>query len=114
MKTKRRARKRYSETGSEPSQRPENFICVDPSRMSFVFDFLKDFKQDVRDTALMHLRLCLHCREVAATLLKVNRSLGTKSQSPRTEKSEMADEDHHGTHATTEDCKAECYSNVGE
>ena len=115
MKNKRKVRERYSETGSEPSRIPRNYSCVEPARMSLVFDFLKDFKQDIKEPALMHLRLCLHCREVAVTLLKINRYLEPKSRhTPQTEKSEIVDEDHHGECIGTEDHKAKSYTNASQ
>jgi hypothetical protein len=113
MKTKEKVRKRDSGTDSEPSRIPKRFVCIDPARKPLVLDFLMDFKQDLKDAAIMHLRLCLHCREMTTTVLKINRYLESKSrQTPQTE--ETLDEDHHSSHATTEDHRAERCQHVGE
>lgn len=47
------------------------FICIDPSQRHLVYDFLADFNQGGRESALVHLRLCLHCRELAQALLEI-------------------------------------------
>jgi hypothetical protein len=60
-----------AEATSELPQIPKNFICVDPSQRDLVFDFLADFNQDLKESALTHLRLCLHCRELAHGLLEI-------------------------------------------
>lgn len=71
MKVKNKLRRRRSEADAELSQIPRKFICIDPAQKHLVFDFLSDFNHDLRETALVHLRLCLHCCEVAQTVLKI-------------------------------------------
>lgn len=79
MNTKEKVKKGYSETEPDPPRLPKNYICVDPTQKSLVFDFLKDFSEDIRESALMHLRLCLHCHEAATFILKINKYLEPKS-----------------------------------
>lgn len=76
---KERVKKKRGGTQDEKPEVPEDFICIDPEQKLLVFDFLNGFKQDVKNIALLHLKLCLHCREIAATVLKINRYLEPKS-----------------------------------
>jgi hypothetical protein len=66
--------KRNSE-GTEADQNlpqiPRKFICIDPTQRHLVVDFLTNFDQDIKELVLTHLRLCLHCREQAQSLLKI-------------------------------------------
>lgn len=79
METKEKVRKKRGGIQDEKPEVPEDFICIDPEQKPLVFDFLNGFKQDLKEVALLHLRLCLHCREMAATVLKINRYLEPKS-----------------------------------
>ncbi|HEX8847748.1 MAG TPA: hypothetical protein VF791_24115 [Pyrinomonadaceae bacterium] len=79
MKTKEKVKKKRGGTQDEKPEVPEDFICIDPEQKPLVFDFLNGFKQELKEAALLHLRLCLHCREIAATVLKINRYLEPKS-----------------------------------
>jgi hypothetical protein len=79
METKEKVRKKGSGTEDENSEVPEDFTCIDPDQEPLVFDFLNGFKQDLKEKVLLHLRLCLHCSEIAATILKINRYLEPKS-----------------------------------
>jgi hypothetical protein len=92
MKTNEKVKKRCPETESNPSRLPKNFICIDPAERPVVFDFLKDSTQDqtLKDAALIHLRLCLHCREAAATVLKIKKYLEPKSDYLHVAQSEVA------------------------
>ncbi|HLL70930.1 MAG TPA: hypothetical protein VK363_05820 [Pyrinomonadaceae bacterium] len=79
METQKKVRKKHAGTEAEKPEVPEDFICIDPEQKPLVFDFLNGFKQELKEAALIHLRLCLHCREIAATVLKINRYLEPKS-----------------------------------
>jgi hypothetical protein len=79
MKAKEKVKKKRGGTQDEKPEVPEDFICIDPKQQPLVFDFLNGFKQDLKEVALLHLRLCLHCREIAATVLKINKYLEPKS-----------------------------------
>lgn len=79
MKTKEKVRKKCDGTEAEQPEVPEDFICIDPEQKSLVFDFLNGFNQEVEELAMLHLRLCLYCREIAATHLKINRYLEPKT-----------------------------------
>lgn len=78
MKVKHNSRKKSAETEGEKPEVPEDFICIDPAEKPQVFDFLTGLRQDVAELAFIHLRLCLHCRELAATVLKINKYLEPK------------------------------------
>ena len=96
---------------------PKDFICVDPERKPLVLDFLMDFRQDLREPAITHIKLCLHCREMAATVLKLNGHVEPQAEaSPQAEKSEVTDEDHHHhvSRDVTEDCAAGSCAEAGE
>lgn len=91
MKTKEKVRKKNTGTQAEKPEVPEDFICIDPEQKPLVFDFLNGFEQNLKETVLLHLRLCLHCREIAGTVLKINRYLEPKSgHYLHPEKSELA------------------------
>ncbi|HEY0077890.1 MAG TPA: hypothetical protein VGB73_04530 [Pyrinomonadaceae bacterium] len=79
MKVEESAKKRFAETDSEEPGVPEDFSCIDPPQMPLVFDFLNTSNQDLKEMVLIHLQLCLHCRELAETVLKINRYLEPKS-----------------------------------
>lgn len=79
MNVKDKVRKKDDEEDISPSRLPRNFICIDPSQRQLVFEYLSSFDQGIKEPALFHLRLCLHCREVAEVVLKINKSLGPKT-----------------------------------
>lgn len=79
MNTKEKVRKKQAGTKAKKPEVPGEFICIDPEQKSLVFDFLNGFKQELKEAALFHLRLCLHCREIAGTVLKINRHLEPES-----------------------------------
>jgi hypothetical protein len=60
-----------AEADSEPPQIPGKFVCIDPAQEHLIYDFLTDFNQDTKESALIHLRLCLHCRELAKAMLEI-------------------------------------------
>lgn len=75
MRTKEQIRRTVVGADGEQPEVPEDFICIDPEQQPLVFDFLNNSNQDIKETALMHLELCLHCREVAATIIKIKKYL---------------------------------------
>ncbi len=79
MKVNQNIRKKVAETEGEKPEVPEDFICIDPAEKPLVFDFLTGLKQELAEVALIHLRLCLHCREIATTFLKINNYLEPNS-----------------------------------
>lgn len=79
MNINQQVKKEFAETDVEQPEVPEDFICIDPPQQPLVLDYLSNFNQEIKEAALIHLKLCLHCRELAATVLKVNRYLEPKS-----------------------------------
>jgi hypothetical protein len=78
MEAKDSKAKKANESDSEKPEVPEDFICIDPQQKPMVLQFLSDFNQNLKDEALVHLKLCLHCREIAANLPKIHRSARPK------------------------------------
>lgn len=72
--------KEAAQTDSEKPEVPEDFICIDPQQESMVLQFLTTFNQSLREQALVHLKLCLRCRETADTMLDTKRSATTEPQ----------------------------------
>ena len=66
--------KRATETDSEKPEVPEDFICVDPQQKPMVLQFLASSNQKPLGQILVHLELCLHCREIAANMRKTESS----------------------------------------
>lgn len=58
--------KKSTETDSGKPEVPEDFICIDPKQKRMVLEFLDNFNQRPTDQVLVHLKLCLYCREIAA------------------------------------------------
>lgn len=90
MKTTEKARKKQTGMEDEQPEVPEDFICIDPEQKPVVLDFLKGSEQDLKEAALLHLRLCLHCREMAETVLKIKRLESESGYCLHGEKSEIA------------------------
>lgn len=67
MKNERDTQKRDTK-GDEP-EIPGDFICIDLAQKPLVFEYLTRFNPDLKRTALVHLKLCLHCSELAGELL---------------------------------------------
>jgi hypothetical protein len=80
VKEKEKTRKKVDQTEGDKPEVPGDFICIDPTEKPLVFDFLNGFKEDIEELALLHLRLCLHCRKLAATLLKARAYLEPKAE----------------------------------
>lgn len=66
--------KKGTEFNHEKPEVPEGFICIDPEQKPMVLRALANFTEEVTGQALVHLRLCLHCREIAETMQKAYRS----------------------------------------
>jgi hypothetical protein len=78
---KEKARKKVDETEGDKPEVPGDFICIDPTEKPLVFDFLNGAREDIEEElALLHIRLCLHCRKIAATLLKARAYLEPKAE----------------------------------
>lgn len=58
--------KKATETDSEKAEVPEGFICIDPGQKRMVLKFLDNSNHRPTGQVLVHLKLCLHCREIAA------------------------------------------------
>ena len=58
--------KQAPETDSERPEVPDHFTCVDPAQKLMVLHFLSNLDPNLKEQALVHLRLCLHCRDIAA------------------------------------------------
>lgn len=89
MRFKEIAKEKATGTDGEQPEVPEDFICIDPPQKPLVFDFLTNFDQDIKELAMLHLRLCLHCREIAATVLEINRYLENGRRCLHAETSEV-------------------------
>jgi len=61
--------KQAPETDSERPEVPDQFTCVDPAQKRMVRLFLSNLDPNLKEQALVHLKLCLHCREFAAKQL---------------------------------------------
>lgn len=59
---------------------PTDYVCVDPEQGALAFEFFRNLDEGDKEAALVHLRLCLHCREAVATLLKINRYMDPKAE----------------------------------
>lgn len=69
-----------TQTDCEKPEVPEDFICIDPQQRIMVFEFLTNLTPSLKQQALIHLKLCLYCREIAETLLDPQRCLPTEAQ----------------------------------
>jgi len=49
-----------------PSQTLEDYLCVDPDQGILVFDWLNGLHSEAKEAVMLHLRICLHCREALA------------------------------------------------
>lgn len=61
--------RRAAENDSERPEVPENFTCIDPAQKPMVLRFLVKRDPNLKEQAMVHLRLCLHCRDIAAKYL---------------------------------------------
>lgn len=68
--------RRAPEIDSERPEVPEQFTCIDPAQKPMVLLFLSNRDPQLKEQAMVHLRLCLQCREIAAKQLE---QLPTKS-----------------------------------
>lgn len=62
--------RRAAENDSERPEVPEHFTCIDPAQKPMVLSFLENRDPNLKEQAMVHLRLCLHCREIAANYLE--------------------------------------------
>lgn len=58
------------ETDSERPEVPEHFTCIDPAQKPMVLLFLTNHDPNLKEQAMVHLRLCLHCRDIAAKYIE--------------------------------------------
>jgi len=58
-------------------EKPEvpDLICIDPAQKTMVLQAFANFNQELKGQVLAHLDLCLHCRELAGSMLANYRSL---------------------------------------
>lgn len=65
--------KKRTDTESEKPEVPGDFICIDLQQKRMVLEFLGSSYQKPKGQVLVHLKLCLHCREIAANKHKTER-----------------------------------------
>jgi hypothetical protein len=59
---------------------PEDYICIDEEETALVFDCLDGGgSAEERAVADMHLKLCLHCQEAAAALIKLRSKIEARA-----------------------------------
>lgn len=51
-----------------------DLICIDPTQKMTVLQAFANFNQELKGQVLAHLDLCLHCRELAGSMLASYRS----------------------------------------
>jgi hypothetical protein len=79
METREKTKSREAKSDLRRNKETPEYSCVDPGQAPLVFDYLKNFHEKLKPAVFIHLRLCLQCREAAATILKINRYLEPKS-----------------------------------
>lgn len=65
-----------AEADAGPSQPIEDYLCVDPEQGMLVFDWLNGFDDEAKETVVLHLRICLHCREAVADWGRLHQLVG--------------------------------------
>lgn len=72
MNTVGKENRKGARLGSNKPRLPKPYVCVDPPLTATVFGFLKGRHQEQKENVLIHLRLCLHCREAVTDWLRLN------------------------------------------
>ena len=60
--------KRDMDHDHEKPEVPEHFSCIDPKQQAMVLQALTNFDKELTGQALVHLKLCLYCQEIAETI----------------------------------------------
>jgi hypothetical protein len=80
MRTKSRKKRTGTARDSQICPSPEPYICVQPDEAALVFDWLnRSGRDEDKEVAGLHLRICMHCQEAAAALLMLKRALKANS-----------------------------------
>ena len=61
---------------------PTEFICIDPAQKAMVLQAVANFDQELDGPALAHLDLCLHCCELAETIIANYQSPARRAARP--------------------------------
>ena len=56
---------------------PSRYVCVDPEESARVFDYLNGINgsKSGKEKALVHLNLCLRCKDAAAALILLHKTV---------------------------------------
>lgn len=79
---------------AEPSRRRADYVCVDSRERALTFNYLNGSNRADRETVINHLRLCLQCRESAATLIRLGEEIRDRRENNPGDASDEVEDDH--------------------
>lgn len=76
------------------SRRRALYVCVKPGERALILNYLNGSNRADREAVIDHLRLCLSCRESAATMLRLGQTMRDRRENNAGAASDEVEDDH--------------------